>query len=73
MQCFSFLGLYDYRDVSLKHDDISDDTDVIIIVITRWETMGVRNAIRDMFHNGTKTALKLNYKILFLFNFPDGL
>ena len=73
MQHFSFLGLYDYWDISLKHDDISADTDVIVIVITRWESVEVRNAVRDMFHNGTKTNLKLNYKLLFLFNFPDGL
>ena len=68
-----FSGLYTYQDVSLKPDDILDDTDVIAIVITRWDSAGVRNAIRDMFQNGTRKTLKLKYKLLFLFNLPEGL
>ena len=54
-------------------DDVSNDIDVIAIVITRWESVDLRNAIRDMFQSGTSKTLKLKYKLLFLFNLPEGL
>ena len=71
--CLPYQGLYTYRNNSLVPDDISNDTDVIAIVITRWDSVKKRNMIRDMFYNGIKKTLKLKYKLLFLFNLPEGL
>ena len=63
-----FKGIYTYRKVSIAYNDIPSSTNVIVIVITRWYSYEVRNAVRDMFKNGIN-GRKLEYKLVFLFNF----
>ena len=72
LPCLPYPGLYTYRNISLVPNDISNDTDVIAIVITRWNSVEKRKKIRDMFYSGARKTLKLNYKIIFLFNLPEG-
>ena len=63
-----FKGIYTYRNISIAYNDIPSSTNVIVIVITRWYSYEVRNAVRDMFKNGIN-GRKLEYKLVFLFNF----
>ena len=48
------LGIYTYRKVSVIPKDIRSDTNVIAIIITRWNSEELRNAVREMFQSGTK-------------------
>ena len=66
-----FIGIYTYRNISIKFKDVPISTNVIVIVITRWNSYEVRNAVREMFKNGVN-GTKLEYKLVFLFNLnPD--
>ena len=69
---FIFSGIYTYRKVSIQPEDVPSDTNVLAIVITRWSSEERRNVLRDMYDSGTKNTT-LKYKLLFLFNLPEGL
>ena len=64
-------GIYTYREISILPADLPKNTNVISIVITRWNAIDLRNAVRDMFASGTKNTA-LNYKLVFLFNIHSG-
>ena len=67
-----FSGIYTYRKFSILPEDVPSDTNVLAIVITRWSSEERRNVLRDMYDSGTKNTT-LKYKLLFLFNLPEGL
>ena len=56
--------------MSLSPSQITNDTNVIVIVITRWDSFELRSAIREMFEFGTKDKI-LKYKLIFLFNLHE--
>ena len=67
---FLLLGIYQFRNNSLKPSDISSDTNVILLIITRWTSFDLRGALRQMLKNDDKT--KFEYKTIFLFNYDDS-
>ena len=67
----SITGIYTYREISILPADLPKNTNVISIVITRWNAIDLRNAVRDMYASGTKNTA-LNYKLVFLFNIHSG-
>jgi hypothetical protein len=68
----SITGIYTYREISILPADLPKNTNVISIVITRWNAIDLRNAVRDMFASGTKNTA-LYYKLVFLFNIHSGI
>ena len=67
---FLLLGIYQFRNNSLKPSDISSNTNVILLIITRWASFDLRGALRQMLKNDNKT--KFEYKTIFLFNYDDS-
>ena len=67
---FLLLGIYQFRNNSLKPSDISSNTNVILLIITRWTSFDLRGALRQMLKNDDKT--KFEYKTIFLFNYDDS-
>ena len=52
------MSAENYREISILPADLPKNTNVISIVITRWNAIDLRNAVRDMYASGTKnTAL----------------
>ena len=62
-------GLYEFRNSSIKPSDIRNNTNVILLIITRWNSFDLRNSLRIMLTNHKRTSL--TYKTVFLFNY-DG-
>ena len=67
---FLLLGIYQFRNNSLKPSDISSNTNVILLIITRWTSFDLRGALRQMLKNDDRT--KFEYKTIFLFNYDDS-
>ena len=67
---FFLLGIYQFRNNSLKPSDISSNTNVILLIITRWTSFDLRGALRQMLKNDDRT--KFEYKTIFLFNYDDS-
>ena len=67
---FLLLGIYQFRNNSLKPSDISSSTNVILLIITRWTSFDLRGALRQMLKNDDRT--KFEYKTIFLFNYDDS-
>lgn len=60
------LGIYNISELSLAKKDISSDTNVILLVISRCDSYKKRTAIRHMLINSTD--LHFNYKLIFTFS-----
>ena len=71
MLIYDFSGIYNFKDYSIKPEDIPASTEIISIVITRWDSYDVRRVIREMFAFG-KNNKTLNYKLLFLYDLPEN-
>ena len=63
-------GIYQFRNISIKPSDINSNTNVILLIITRWTSFDLRGALRQMLKNDERT--KFEYKIIFLFNYDDS-
>ena len=46
-----FIGMYDFHKFSLNHPEVQTDTEVILLVITRWDSQDKRQSIRHMITN----------------------
>jgi hypothetical protein len=46
-----FIGMYDFHKFSLNHLEVQTDTEVILLVITRWDSQDKRQSIRHMITN----------------------
>ena len=67
---FTSLGIYQFRNNSLKPSDINSNTNVILLIVTRWTSFDLRGALRQMLKNDNRT--KFEYKTIFLFNYDDS-
>jgi len=65
-----YLGIYQFRNNSLKPSDINSNTNVILLIVTRWTSFDLRGALRQMLKNDNRT--KFEYKTIFLFNYDDS-
>ena len=66
-------GLYEFRNDSIKSSQLNKNTEVIVLVITRWNAVENRNVLRDVFKSVKQSDLSMQYKLLFLFNYPQNL
>ena len=67
---YGILGLYDFQNISVKIEDISSSTDVILLVMTRWTSFDRRAFYRKSLQNSRHT--KHTFKLLFLFNWTNS-
>ena len=64
--------MYSYRIASISAEDVFSKPNVIVLIITRWHSFGIRWSIREMFKLGS-TNLKFKYQPFFIFNYPDDI
>ena len=65
-------GIYKFWNISVKSEEVNSKANLILLVITRWDSFAIRTSWRAMVEQGTKNST-LHYKLLFLFSFSEEL